>query len=239
MPIRVFLVEPCRFVADALALTLTRRDDLVLVGAAGRLEEALSWLEAGDVDVLLLGAADDLALAVREIVRRYARVKVVALGVGDCPDGIVRLIEAGAGGYVVKEALLDDMLEVVAAVHAGETRCSPRVAAQLFRRLAELAQALGHSPGGPRESLSAREEEILEMIAAGLANKQIARRLNLALCTVKNHVHSILEKLRVSHRHEAGRLARAHRLLEREDAAHPFHEPTPLPMGGSARIPAS
>jgi DNA-binding NarL/FixJ family response regulator len=224
-PIRVFLIEPCLFFADALAVALGRQDGLVLVGAAGHPDEARARIEGGEVDVLLLRAGDDPAPVVREIKGRHARLPVVVLGVGDCPEGIVRLIEAGAGGYTLKDAVLDEVRQVVGAVHAGETRCSPRVAAHLFRRVSELARAVGPSPSGPHDSLSPREREILEMVAAGLANKEIAKRLGLALCTVKNHVHSILDKLRVSHRGEAGRYAHAHRLLEGARPARPFHRP--------------
>jgi two-component system, NarL family, nitrate/nitrite response regulator NarL len=239
MPIRIFLVEPCRFFADALARILGRQGNLVLVGTGGCLDEASAWIESGEVDVLLFGAGGDLTPAVREVTTGQPQVKVVVLGVGDCPDDIVRLIEAGAGGYVLKDALLDDLLQVIAAVHAGETRCSPRVAARLFKRLSELAQALGQTAGGPRESLSTREQEILEMIAAGLANKEIARKLDLALCTVKNHVHSILEKLQVSHRREASRYAHSIRFLGSPEGTRPFQHPALAARGAGPPLAAA
>jgi DNA-binding NarL/FixJ family response regulator len=237
MAIRVFLVEPCRCLADALSLALRRQGNLVLIGTGECLEEASAWIEAGEVDILLFGASGDATPAVREATTRQRRMKVVVLGVGDCPDTIVRLIEAGAGGYVLKDALLDDLLQVIAAVHAGETRCSPRVAACLFQRVSELAQALG-TPSGPWECLSVREQEILEMIATGLANKEIARKLDLALCTVKNHVHSILDKLRVSHRREASRYAQANRFLKGSEGTRPFREPGLAARAASFSPPA-
>jgi DNA-binding NarL/FixJ family response regulator len=207
-PIRVFLVEPCRLFGEVLAFALAQREGLSVVGTACSVEAARQQLSAREIDLLLLGAGCASAATVREIRRLDTRVHVVVLGVGDSLDEIVSLMEAGAGGFTPRDAVIEDVTRIVEAVPRGESHCPPRVAARLIARITELAQLTGPSHPDPREKLSGREVEILDMVAAGLANKEIAKRLGLALCTVKNHVHRILDKLKVRRRLEAVRFAR-------------------------------
>jgi two-component system response regulator NreC len=112
---------------------------------------------------------------------------------------ILNCIEAGAKGYVLKGASLEELKAAIYSVFREETFCSPRMAYLLFSRIAELALIRRTRPR-PASSLTAREAEILCLIAEGLSNKEIAQQLYLSLYTVKNHVHNILEKLPVNNR---------------------------------------
>ena len=130
------------------------------------------------------------------------------LGLEDRVDEILRVIEAGAAGYLLQDANPDDVARMIQAVYEEQPVCSPRVVAAVIGRLWELACTAVSPP--VTDKLSLREQQILEMIGLGLANKEIARSLDIELCTVKNHVHRILEKLNVRSRREAVRLATAH-----------------------------
>ena len=128
---------------------------------------------------------------------------------------MLEFIEAGANGYVLKDSSFAEMLRTIKAVHQGQTPCSPRITASVFARISELSQARHRRERLPQVRLTPREKEILRLIAARLSNKEIAQQLDIALHTVKNHVHHILEKLQVHYRREAIRCAYENGILKR------------------------
>jgi DNA-binding NarL/FixJ family response regulator len=140
-------------------------------------------------------------------------VKVIILGMCDLTDEIMAFIEAGAAGYVLKEASFENLVEIIQSVHRGESFSSPRVTASLFSRIAELV-----GERIPRSSikLTPREVEIINKIADGLSNKEIAQQLSIETQTVKNHIHNILDKLQLHNRLEAVQYARERKLLKKE-----------------------
>jgi DNA-binding NarL/FixJ family response regulator len=153
-------------------------------------------------DVLLLDMAMPSSLdAVRNISRAAPDVKIVAFAVADAESEVLTCIEAGAVGYVPRHASGEELVAAVVSVGRGETLCSPRLAASVFRRLASLSRGTG--PAISEVHLTQREREIGILIDQGLSNKEIARRLCIELATVKNHVHNILEKLQVARRWQA------------------------------------
>jgi DNA-binding NarL/FixJ family response regulator len=125
----------------------------------------------------------------------------VALALPEAEADVIACAEAGASGYVPREGTLDDVEAVIESVARGEALCSPRIAATLLRRIA--ATAAERQPAPSEMRLTSREMEIIDLIDEGLSNKEIAQRLCIAVPTVKNHVHSILDKLHVHRRAEA------------------------------------
>jgi DNA-binding NarL/FixJ family response regulator len=140
-------------------------------------------------------------------------VKVIILGMPDLTDEIMTCIEAGATGYILKEASFEYLVESIRSVHRGESFCSPRMAASLFSRVAELA---GDRIPESSVKLTQREVEIINKIADGLPNKEIAQQLFIEEQTVKNHVHNILDKLQLHNRLEAVQYARERKLLNKK-----------------------
>jgi DNA-binding NarL/FixJ family response regulator len=134
---------------------------------------------------------------VRALVAAAPDAKIVVTGVPEDETGVVSLVEAGIAGYATAEQPLTDVAAAVVAAAHGELECSARVSAELAKRLAVLAAVRRQSKG---HALTPREREIAALIADGLSNKQIARRLSIEPATVKNHVHNILRKLGVSRR---------------------------------------
>ena len=120
--------------------------------------------------------------------------------IGDTDEYIFDAIEAGATGYLLKDTSREELFNAVRAVHRGESQIEPGVAAKVLSRFQELSR---HGPEHNRESLSEREIEVLQLIARGSANKQIAGELLISESTVKTHVANIFRKLNVSHRTEA------------------------------------
>jgi DNA-binding NarL/FixJ family response regulator len=184
--------------SDAVAVALGRQPDLRPVT-----EEPF--------DILLLDASADTGRALEQLWKlrdRLADAKAIVLGLEQEDEGLLLdFIEAGARGYVLRSATPARLAEVVRSVHRGETPCSSRIAASVLERISLLARKR-EAPDGPEPGpLTARELEILALMARGLRNKEIGGRLLITTQTVKNHVHNILDKLQVHRRREAVRLA--------------------------------
>jgi DNA-binding NarL/FixJ family response regulator len=132
-------------------------------------------------------------------------------------------IEAGAAGYVLKEASVEDLVENIRAVADGQALVSPVIARTLMERVADLVRIcddLGITVGGIAE-LTRRETEVLELIAQGKTNQEIADEMIIELGTVKNHVHNLLKKLNVSNRAEAARYFNLMRSVENGNGTLP------------------
>jgi two-component system nitrate/nitrite response regulator NarL len=196
-----------RFYEQGLAHVLAR--DFDVVGTASSLRDGLQrmrdLLPPPSVALLDLGHPDGLAAA-QAMRDRLPAVRRVALGIREVEPDVIAWAEAGVDGFVSRDASLDDLMATVAAVAAGETLCSPKVAATLLRRVATLAGE--RHPAAAHPPLTAREHEIVGLIDQGLSNKEIATRLRIELPTVKNHVHNLLEKLQVHRRGEAAAVVR-------------------------------
>ena len=199
--IRLAIVAGIRLYREGLAQVLGRSPHFEITATAARPEEVLPSLAELRPDVVLLDMAmPDSLPAVQAIVEAVPGLRIVALAVADEDDQVLACAEAGVAGYVPRAASLEDLVAVIQSVTRGETICSPRVAASLLRRVAMLAAGRA---GLPLAVLTGREREILRLIDRGLSNKEIARDLGIEVATVKNHVHNILEKLKVHRRGEA------------------------------------
>jgi two-component system, NarL family, nitrate/nitrite response regulator NarL len=203
--IRVYLVSGTRLYRDGLREALCPRFDVI--GAAATAGSALPEIVALQPDVVLLDSdAPDSADAVAAVVSAARGARVVALAMPEVEPRLVALAEAGISGYVSRDGSIDDLVAVIESVSRGEMLCSPRMAATLLRRVTTLAAE--RRPERTRGHLTERQAEIVELIAEGLTNKEIARRLCIELPTVKNHLHAIFARLDVSRRSEAVARAR-------------------------------
>src|SRR5262249_12376440 len=129
-------------------------------------------------------------------------LRIIAAAVRETEDDIVAWAEAGVIGYIPNSTPLSDFVRLITEIHAGEQICSGRVAAGLLRRVA-LGGA-GSAAARPMAALTQRERQTAELIAHGLSDKEIARRMNISLATTKSHVHNLLGKLNVRRRNEVG-----------------------------------
>jgi DNA-binding NarL/FixJ family response regulator len=217
--IRVFIVDDLRLLREGLVSLLAEQKDLTVIGAEASGSKALAKIKELRPDVALIdiGLPDKDGISMTRTLRREAlAVKIIILGLLDLTDEIMVCIEAGAAGYVLKEATFDYLVETIRAVHSGESFCSPRIAASLFSRIAEFTSE--HLPNIPQSSikLTGRELEIINEIAQGSSNKEIAQHLCIETQTVKNHIHNILDKLQLHTRLEVVRYARERNLLDKE-----------------------
>jgi two-component system, NarL family, nitrate/nitrite response regulator NarL len=201
-PAGVLLVADVRLYRELLAGALADEDGIELAGSASCDVAAMA---AGmfQPDVVLVDTASvSVPDGLRALAAALPNASIVAVGVPDDEESVVALLEAGAAGYVTAEQPLADLVAAVEAAMQGELQLPPRMAAALARRMAALAA--GENRDTNDDALTPRQREIAVLIADGLSNKQIARRLSIEHATVKNHVHSILVKLAVSRRDQVG-----------------------------------
>ncbi|MGE2832745.1 LuxR C-terminal-related transcriptional regulator [Mycobacterium sp. SMC-4] len=213
---KVVIVDDCKLTRDNLVAAFTERGSLK-TSVAWDLPSLFNTLAAPDSLVLLNINTRDSAMLLQAVFEIDARHKVIVMGIAEDEDEvIVACAEAGVAGYHLRNESLDDLLELIGRVAAGESLCSPRISAILLRRLSMLAAQ--REPSGKELVLTAREVQILRMLELGLSNREIAARLCIAIHTVKNHVHSVLTKLGVSNRAEAAARFRTVRFTEIDSA---------------------
>ena len=198
---RVFLLDDHEVVRRGLRDLLEAEDDLVVTGEAGTADEALRRIPATrpDVAVLDVRLPDGNGVEVcREVRARHPEVRCLILTSFADDDALFQAIVAGASGYVLKQVKGVDLVDAVRRVAAGEALLDPTVTARVLARLRSGPDA------DPRLArLTGQERRILDLIAEGLTNRQIAERVHLAEKTVKNYVSNLLTKLGMERRTQA------------------------------------
>jgi DNA-binding NarL/FixJ family response regulator len=204
MTIRVAIADDHAVVRSGLEQLLSTADDIELVGTAADGEEAVEQANRERPDVVLMDLSMpnvDGVEATRRIVTANSGISVIALTSFGDDRHINDALNAGAVGYLLKHAGPDELLEAIRAAARGDSPLDPKAARVLLesRRIGPAAR-----------SLSAREEEVLRLVAAGLANKLIARKLAISERTVKAHLTSVFARIGVTDRTQAALWAKEH-----------------------------
>jgi two-component system, NarL family, response regulator DevR len=199
--IRVFLVDDHEVVRRGVRDLLEAEDDIEVVGEAGTVEEAVGRIPATRPDLALLDVrlpdGDGVELC-REIRSRHPEIQALMLTSFDDDEALFNAMMAGAGGYVLKQIRGSDLLENVRKVAAGQSMLDPSLTTKLLDRLRRQ-----NDEDEEIARLTDQERRILELLAEGLTNRQIADRMILAEKTVKNYVSNLLAKLGMQRRTEA------------------------------------
>ncbi len=200
--IRVYIITEVRSYGEALGQALQGTGRVEVVGSFGHRMEALDDLTTLEVDIVLLDVPwPEGPLWAAEIRAVVPEILVVVLGLAEAEHRMITWAQAGVAGYLGREASLEEVVDAIEGVTQRQAAFLPETATIALRRIASAAQA--PTPASGERSLTTREREILHLVGQGLSNQQIARRLYIALPTVKNHVHNILEKLGVHRRIDA------------------------------------
>ena len=200
----IILADDHPVVRRALRNELDKEDDFIVLAEASNGEEAIKLVSELIPDVVVMDIGMPILNgieATRDIKVNYPDVIVLVLTIHDDVEHILGILESGADGYLTKNILVEDIIKSIRSVVAGETVLSP----QIFQQV--LKYALRHSTKPIRldvgGKLTARELEILQLIAKGISNKEIAGELSISSRTVKSHMVDIFRKLNVSSRTEA------------------------------------
>jgi DNA-binding NarL/FixJ family response regulator len=219
-PLRVIVADDQRVVREGLTLMLGLIDGIEPVGAAADGEEALAMVASEQPDVVLMDLRmprlDGIA-ATRRLAETHPTVGVVALTTYADDETVVAALQAGARGYLTKDAGAEQIRSAIERVAAGEAAIDPAVQRQLI-----TAVQRGEAPPDPDcdelpDGLTPREAEVLELIAAGLSNGEIADRLVVSGATVKSHVNHLFAKIGARDRAQAVAYAYRHELVAPSD----------------------
>jgi len=207
----ILIVHEFPLMCNIIASVLGDEPDIEVLGCVSTVKAALEHINQNRVDIVLISSRlpDQGAIELTsQLVQQRLLTKVLILGITESRESVLKYVEAGANGYVLKESSLADLLASLRAVYNDKAVISPDIAAALIQRVSEFAQAFTQSELTPPDSLNltAREFEVLELLSQNLSNQEIAQRLVIETGTVKNHVHNILNKLGVDRRESAGDL---------------------------------
>jgi DNA-binding NarL/FixJ family response regulator len=191
--IRILVIDDHTVVREGLVAILEQEEDLTVVGEASNGREAVDTFQAIRPDLALMDLrmpVMDGVEAITEIRESSPNARIIILTTYDGDEDIYRGLQAGAQGYLLKDADRRDLVYAIRTVHAGRTHIAPEVAMKMALRVS-------------RRDLTTREHEVLELLAAGKSNSEIAAALFIGEATVKTHVNNILVKLEVSDRTQA------------------------------------
>lgn len=194
----VFLLAENRLLREALLRILSKKDDIEVVGAEACGSDTLEQIVSTRANVVVLDSVASVLAedgVVSELHRLNSKIRVVMVGMEADESVFLRVVQAGAVGYVLKDASAMEVARTIRAVAAGEAVCPGSLSGALFQWVAR------HKPSLPSRllknslGLSRREQQLVGLIQKGLTNKEMASHLNLSEQTVKNHVHRMLRKL--------------------------------------------
>jgi DNA-binding NarL/FixJ family response regulator len=210
-PISLVLIDDNRLLREGLARLIREQEDFKILAASADVDEAMSKVREAKPDVVLLdfGLEDHDSLALTATVHREVpEAKVIVLGLLPIEEDVVSFVQAGAAGFIMRDATFEEFVQTIRSVARGTVVLPPQLAGSLFSQIAKRAI----KRGVPRElesvRLTQRERQVIDLIAEGLANKDIAARLHIAIHTVKSHVHNVLEKLAQHSRLEVAAFSR-------------------------------
>ncbi|OLC24397.1 MAG: hypothetical protein AUJ02_02500 [Chloroflexi bacterium 13_1_40CM_3_65_12] len=207
--IRVVIVDDHQLVSDGLAMVLRDEADLVVCGQAGSVADAAPLVRDTKPDIVVMdfhfpdGTGPDAAAAIRRI---QPNARFVFLSRDDSESAWLAAVEAGAGAFIHKSRAADDVIDAVRRVAGGDSLIAPSKIASLLSR--------NRDRNGKKDSLSAREREVLKLMSGGLSSREIAGQMGISYATVRTHIRSLDTKLGAHSKIEAVATAREMKLID-------------------------
>ena len=209
--IRILVVEDNRIMNDGITTLLNKQADMHVVSTIGSGNNVLLKASQAKPHVILMDVGLKKlkeSLVVESIRKNIPEAKLIGMGLLPLQADIVEFVEAGASGFILKNAAIREFLATIRSVVKGEKILPPSLTGSLFSHVAELALKKGKGKIVNAVRMTKRELEIIALIADGQSNKEIARQLNIATHTVKSHMHNIMEKLALHNRLQIAKFTR-------------------------------
>ena len=196
--IRVLLIEDNRILREGITAVIDEQKDVAVVAAFDGKDSPLSKTRDAYPHVILmdlgLESQDSLEM-VHSLKKEFPAVKIIGMGLAPAQADIMEFVQAGAEGFILKIATVQEMIATIRSVAGGETVLPSSMTGSLFSQVAEHALLKGKRNLKVAMRMTEREKEVIARIVEGMSNKEIADSLNIATFTVKSHVHNIMEKL--------------------------------------------
>ncbi|MBN4007005.1 response regulator transcription factor [Nostoc sp. LPT] len=204
--IKVLLVDDQSLIRQGLRTLLELEPDLEIVGEAENGEQAINSVAKFQPDVILLDIRMpimDGVAATQEIQKRFAKTKILVLTTFDDDEYVSAALKNGAMGYLLKDTPSEELAVAIRAVHKGYTQLGPGIVKKLLTQFSHVAPTHSLPIPSSLAELTPREKEVLQLIATGASNREIAQELYISEGTVKNHVTNILNRLNLRDRTQA------------------------------------
>ena len=208
LPIKVLIVDDHPILRHGIKTMLFTFDDIVVVGEAGNGSETLARCDETNPDVILMDVVMPGMSGVettRAVMKRYPQVKIIMLTSFPNQDLVQETLEAGAVGFLLKDAPIDTLGDAIRSAHAGHSTLAPEATQALIKNKSRPPK-LGHD-------LSPREREVLTLVVEGLSNEEIAERLVISVNTVRKHVSARMSKLEAANRAQVAAQAVRHQIV--------------------------
>jgi DNA-binding NarL/FixJ family response regulator len=210
---RIFIISAVRILGDCLNQALASSDVVASSDYCADLDSAVAKILLCQPHIVLLDAAlrneRDIIGGIRGVA---PGAKIVVIAIMENPEDIILWVEAGAEGFIPASVAAHEVTPLLMDILRGEQTCTAHVAGSLLRRLCEVTRTNISRAGGPTApTLTRRELQVLELICAGMSNKEIARHLDIEVATTKSHVHNVLAKLGIQKRGQAAAWRHAYR----------------------------
>lgn len=203
----IIILTPVRLLGDGLAACFSNRPDMCAVAVVDDLANLRDTLATTETQAVLIDVTQGIDLFdVRAIAAEWPDVALIALGLNEQRQEVVKCGRAGYAGYVPRDASIDALCKMLDEIVAGRLACPPEISCGLLRALFRREHRREESDVDL--ALTRRESEVLELLGRGFSNKEIGSELCLSVATVKHHVHHILEKLKLERRAQAMRRVR-------------------------------
>lgn len=196
--IRLLLIEDNRLLRDGILTILKPQKDIVIIAASGDGKNTILKIHELKPNVVLLdlGLRSQNSLHVVEIVKKeFPQAKIIVMDLAPVQADILQYVKAGANGFILKDATLNDFLITIRSVAEGSTVLPPLLVDSLFSQIVEHAVREGKSKLKEAVRMTKREREVIGLLGEGLSNREIGQRIHVSTYTVKSHVHNIMEKL--------------------------------------------
>jgi len=212
--INVFLIADNRLLRETLERLLQKRAGIGVVGVSRGASSAWEEVAASRCEIVLTDclASDRDTNLISELFEHLPQIKVVLFGMDEDSDVFLKFAFLGVSGFVLKDASAAEMISAVRGVAQGEAACPPKLCMTLLQYLAREHQQrakVSSEQGSAKRLLTYRQLELMDLVARGMSNKEIAANLNLSEFTVKNHMRRIMKQVDAGNRHEAVNLIRA------------------------------
>jgi DNA-binding NarL/FixJ family response regulator len=202
--IQILLIEDNRLLRDGIASMLKKETDMHVVATVGNGENILTMIGKNKPDILLLdlGLRSQNSLQIVKLTKQnFPETKIIVMDLVPLQADVFEFVQAGVSGFILKDANIAEFYKTIRSVYKGAQVLPPHLTGSLFSQIVEHA-VNGFKPSVIAESvrMTKRERQVIELIADGSTNKEIAQKLHLSTYTVKSHVHNILEKLTLNTR---------------------------------------